>query len=73
MTDRPEPGWCDKCQAHVIPMGVAELALAWVCWQLVMHWPDRFFMSRPHAAVLPWAGCWAFRCTCWANNRKPAP
>jgi hypothetical protein len=46
-------------------MGFAELLWSWVCWHLVMHWPNRFFMSRLHAAVLPWAGNIAFRCTCW--------
>jgi hypothetical protein len=67
-----EPPWCESCHTHIIPMGLAEYCWSGVCWFLVMHWPDRFFMSRPHAAILPWAGNIAYRCTCWSNQRPAA-
>lgn len=67
---KDEPGWCDKCHAHIIPMGWAELAWSWLCWHVVMHWPYRFFANRAHLAILPWAGNIAYRCTCLRNQRN---
>ena len=71
MTDRAsEPDWCGKCHAPIIPRGAAELAWSWLCWWLVMRWPDRWFVNRAHMAILPWAGNIAFRCTCWSNQGR---
>ena len=69
MVELAEPSWCDKCHAHVIPMGLGEYLWSWACWHITMHWPHRFFMSRPHAAILPWSGNIAYRCVCIRNQR----
>lgn len=59
-----EPEWCEKCFGPVIVMPLWERALSRVCWWLAMHWPDRFFATKPHLAILPWAGNIAYRCHC---------
>ena len=59
-----DPPWCDDCYGPIFHKTIRERVLSAVCWFLVMHWPYRFFMCRAHAAVLPWAGTYAYTCTC---------
>jgi hypothetical protein len=56
---------CDKCHAPPFSrLPRMERWLSWVCYWLVMHWPDRWFVSKPHLAILPWAGNVGFSCHC---------
>ena len=68
--DELEPPWCDKCHAHIIPMGLGELLWSRICFRLVMWWPVGLLMSPPCVQMLPWAGNIAFRCSCLANNLR---
>jgi len=59
-----ETAFCETCHNAIIAMPLWERALSRICWTLAMHWPYRWFMSKPHAAILPWAGNYAYRCFC---------
>jgi CBS domain containing-hemolysin-like protein len=65
-----DPTWCDKCFGPRIPFTMAEWCWSWVCWFVVLRWPDRWFMNRVHAAILPWAGSIAYRCTCTRTSTE---
>ena len=65
-----KPAWCEKCHAHIIPIGLAELLWSRIAFRLVMWWPVRFLMSPPCVQMLPWAGNIAWRCSCFANNAR---
>lgn len=63
-----EPAWCDTCHAHIIPMSRWERSVSRVCYWLAMHWPHWLAFTKPHYAILPWAGNYAYRCFCMTER-----
>jgi hypothetical protein len=67
-----EPGQCRPCHGPIVPKTGLGMFRDWLCYRIVLWWPNRFFMSAPHAAILPYAGTHAFTCTCWPKVRAAA-
>lgn len=67
-------GHCDVCHGPIVPKTRLGMFRDWLCYLAALYWPYRFFMSAPHAAILPYAGTHAYTCTCWSKVKAlPVP
>lgn len=63
------PSWighCNDCFQPITGEGWLKLAFYWLCYRLLLAWPDRW-MPWP---ILPYAGAYAYACRC--PNRAAA-
>lgn len=65
-----EDGQCRPCHGPILPKTRLGMIRDYICYIIVLHWPYRFFGSRPHLAILPYAGNHAFTCTCWSKIER---
>lgn len=59
-------GHCDDCYQPICDEGRMRRAFNWLCYRLLLAWPDRW-MPWP---LLPHAGSYAYSCGC--KNRRLA-